>query len=37
MKIQDRGDLQDKDQIEELQSTLFHVLYKHLKYCRLGK
>lgn len=30
----DRGDLQDKDHIEELQSTLLHVLYKHLKYYR---
>lgn len=30
----DRGDLQDKDHIEELQSTLLHVLYKHIKYYR---
>lgn len=30
----DRGDLQDKDHVEELQSTLLHVLYKHLKYYR---
>ncbi len=30
----DRGDLQDKDNVEELQSTLLHVLYKHLKYYR---
>lgn len=32
----DRGDLQDKDHIEELQATLLHVLYKHLKYYRNG-
>ncbi len=30
----DRGDLQDKDHVEELQATLLHVLYKHLKYYR---
>lgn len=30
----DRGDLQDKDHVEELQSTMLHVLYKHLKYYR---
>nr|ASL70532.1 nuclear receptor [Brachionus calyciflorus] len=30
----DRGDLQDKDLVEELQATLLHVLYKHLKYFR---
>jgi nuclear receptor subfamily 1 group D protein 2 len=30
----DRGDLQDKDHIEELQATLLHVLFKHLKYYR---
>ena len=33
----DRGDLHDKDRIEELQSTLLHVLYKHLKHYRSGK
>lgn len=32
----DRGDLQDKDRIEELQQTLLHVLYKHLKHYRNG-
>lgn len=32
----DRGDLQDKDHIEELQATLLHVLFKHLKYYRPG-
>ena len=26
--------MQDKDHVEELQSTLLHVLYKHLKYYR---
>ena len=30
----DRGDLQDKDHVEELQATLLHVLYRHLKYYR---
>ena len=30
----DRGDLQDKDHVEELQSTLLHVLYRHLKHYR---
>jgi hypothetical protein len=30
----DRGDLQDKDHVEELQATLLHVFYKHLKYYR---
>lgn len=32
----DRGDLQDKDLVEEMQATVLHVLYKHLKYYRNG-
>nr|ASL70500.1 nuclear receptor [Brachionus rotundiformis] len=32
----DRGDLQDKDLVEELQATVLHVLYKHLKYYTNG-
>lgn len=32
----DRGDLQDKDLIEEMQATVLHVLYKHLKCYRNG-
>ena len=32
----DRGDLQDKDLVEELQATILHVLYKHLKYFKFG-
>lgn len=36
-RVLDRGDLQDKDRIEELQETLLHVLYKHLKRYRSGK
>lgn len=32
----DRDDLKDKDFVEELQSTILHVLYKHLKYNRNG-
>nr|ASL70611.1 nuclear receptor [Brachionus koreanus] len=32
----DRGDLQDKDLVEEMQATVLHVLYKHLKCHRNG-
>jgi hypothetical protein len=28
----DRGDLQDRDHVDELHATLLHVLYKHLRY-----
>ncbi|RMZ96739.1 retinoic acid receptor gamma-like isoform X3, partial [Brachionus plicatilis] len=32
----DRGDLQDKDLVEQMQATVLHVLYKHLKNYRNG-